>query len=175
MGRAFPGGAQLAGAAGSDRALLALGVEFGPSHTRSRTGVQPSFVHVKSQQHWTFHGKDNSSPGETYFSMYFSWTLWLLTRTKSSGCNASKDFLVSYLIKCYFYVFCVFLHSNGNNREGRVRWYPNYEYYTSKWSPTVLYSKKQKIILFAPALGLPLNKLYSSEQVHLQGLKVTEF
>lgn len=95
MGRAFPGGTRLPGAPGSGRALPALGVGFGPSHTRSRTGVQPSFSRVQTQQHWTFHDKDNSSPGETYFSMYFSWTLWLLTRTKSSCCSITKDCLVS--------------------------------------------------------------------------------
>lgn len=107
-GRAFPGGTRLPGAPGSGRALPALGVGFGPSHTRSRTGVQPSFGRVQTQQHWTFHDKDNSSPGETYFSMYFSWTLWLLTRTKSGCCSITEDCLVSNWIKCHFYCFRCF-------------------------------------------------------------------
>lgn len=105
MERGFSGGIGLAGTAGSDRALLALGVGFGLSHTRSRTGDQTSFVRVKTQQHLTFHDKDNSFLVETYFSMYFS---WLLTKTKSCGCTTIKDCLMSYLIKFYFYCFLCF-------------------------------------------------------------------
>lgn len=48
----------------------ALGAEFGPSHNRSRAGVQPSSVRVKTQQHWTFHDKESSIPGETYFYVF---------------------------------------------------------------------------------------------------------
>lgn len=100
-------GKSVPGAAGSDRALL-LWVQ---NLALLTTGAELEFSQALSVSKLSSIGHSVTKTvqfQEKHISMYFSWTLWLLTRTKSTSCSTTKDCLMSYLIKCYFHCFLCF-------------------------------------------------------------------
>lgn len=95
---------------------------------------------------------------EKRISIYFSRSLWLLTRTKSTGCSTTKDCLMSYLIKCYFYCFLCFppqwWKEHGGEDDMILKLRIPHKQTISNCS--IQQKAKNKIILFAPCSWVAL-------------------